>query len=299
MRWYLTAGLVICAASLAAQGEEKINGDKFNAFTASPDRYLEQPVVLEDTFERIEQKFSRIETQNYLTPDRYVKFSMGQCPYPCIGMRTSTVESGLDKCGRGDLVRVHGNLVKIMESRLMDTVRQGGAGWHMDDQVYVAGPLQYEYYFSVGSVEKGWGRQDPPAEMFSEGANLRETHYVEVPAAEINVDPGRLVERAIWFKAEYGGISGSLSDLENAAGLTPETAIKFTLKGIAMPCYVVKSDATLQGLNGIPPGNTVHAFGRIRVKETAKGTLVGFYLDRMTKTVAVGAATPAADKAAQ
>ena len=106
MRWRLTAGLVICAASLAAQGEEKINGDKFNAFTASPDRYLEQPVVLEDTFERIEQKFSRIETQNYLTPDRYVKFSLGQCPYPCIGMRTSTVEVGLDKCGRGDLVPV-------------------------------------------------------------------------------------------------------------------------------------------------------------------------------------------------
>ncbi|MEI6634609.1 MAG: hypothetical protein WCP22_12460 [Chlamydiota bacterium] len=296
MRWRLTAGLVICAASLAAQGEEKINGDKFNAFTASPDRYLEQPVVLEDTFERIEQKFSRIETQNYLTPDRYVKFSLGQCPYPCIGMRTSTVEVGLDKCGRGDLVRVHGNLVKIMESRLMETVRQGGAGWHMDDQVYVAGPLQYEYYFSVGSVEKGWGRQDPPAEMFSEGANLRETHFAEVPAAEINVDPGRLVERAIWFKGEYGGISGSLSDLENAAGLTPETTIKFTLKGIAMPCFVVKSDATLQGLNGIPLGNTVHAFGRIRVKETAKGTLVGFFLDRMTKTVAVGAATPAAGK---
>lgn len=294
MKWRLMAGMVMVAAVLPAQGEEKINGEKFNAFTASPDRYLGQPVVLEDTFGRIEQQFSRIETQNYLTTDRYVKFSTGQCPYPCIGMRTSAVESGLGKCGRGDLVRIHGNLIKIRESRLVESVRESGAGWHKDDQVYVTGPLQCEYYFSVGSVEKGWGSQDPPAEMFSEGTNLRETHYTEVPAAEVDVAPGKLVERAIWFKAGFVGISASLTDLENAAGLTPETTIKFALKDIAMPCFVVKSDETLKGLQGIPPGNTVHSFGRIRVKETAKGTLVGFYLDRMTKTVTVGAAAPAA-----
>lgn len=294
MRWCMMAGMAMVAAFLSTQGEEKINGAKFNAFTASPDRFLEQPVVLEDTFERIEQKFSRIETQNYLTPDRYVKFSMGQCPYPCIGLRTSMVEKGLDLCGPGDLVRVHGNLVKIMESRLIETVRESGAGWHKDDQVYVAGPLQYEYYFSVGSVEKGWGRQDAPAEMFSEGENLHETHYTEVSAAEVNVDPGKLVERAIWFKAGFGGIVGSRTGIESAAGLTPETTIKFALKDIAMPCFVVKSADTLKGLEGIPIDNTVHAFGRIRVKETAQGTLVGFYLDRMTKTVTVGTAAPAA-----
>lgn len=287
---------VVCAAVSMTQGEETINGEAFNSFSASPDRYLERPVVLEDTFERIDRDFSRIETQNYLTGDRYLKFSLGQCPYPCIGLRTSAVESGLDKCGRGDLVRVCGNLVKITESRLAGRVREGGAGWHKDDYVYVVGPLPSEYYFSVGGVEKGWGRQDPLAEIYSEGSNLRDTHYAEVPAAEVNVAPGAFVERAIWFAAPYGDIGREFSELETAAGLSDATTIKFSLKGIAMPCYTAKSDATLQGLGGLPAGTPVRAYGRIRTKETAKGMLAGFFLDRMTMPASAGAAATEAAK---
>lgn len=290
MRLVLVAAIV-CAAVSSAQAEETITGDAFRAFGVSPERYLMRPVVLEDTFERIERGFNRIEMQNYLTNDRYVKFSLGQSPYPCIGLRTQAVESGLDVCGRGDLVRVRGNLIKITESRLAARVRAGGAGWHKDDHVYVVGPLQSEYYFSVGGVEKGWGGQDVPAEMYAEGMNLRETHYAEVPAAKVNVVPGALVERAIWFSAPYGGIVNDFSEIETAAGLNAAATIKFALAGIAMPGYTAKSDATLEGLSGVPVGTPVRAYGRIRTKETGKGMLAGFFLDRMTRPAPLAEAT--------
>ncbi len=295
MRLVLVAA-VVCAAISPARAEETISGDAFKAFSASPERYLLRTVVLEDTFERIERGFSRIETQNYFTNDRYVKFLLGQSPYPCIGLRTQAVESGLDVCGRGDLVRVRGHLVKITESRLVGRVREGGAGWHKNDYVYVAGPLQSDYYFSVGSVEKGWGGQDPSAEMYAEGMNLRETHYAEVPAAKVNVAPGALVERGIWFSAPYGGIVDDFSELETAAGMDAATTIKFALAGIAMPPYTAKSDATSEGLNGVPVGTPVRVYGRIRTKETGKGMLVGFLLDRMTRPAPLAEATAAPAK---
>ena len=87
-----TAVLVVallCAAPLAAHSQEVISGSKFNAFRASAANYMNRPVVLEDTFENIVEKFSIIEIGNNLTSDMHVKFDLGRCPYPCIGMRTT------------------------------------------------------------------------------------------------------------------------------------------------------------------------------------------------------------------
>lgn len=286
----------VCASSIAASADETITGEKFQMFNASPERYLEQPLALEDTFGKVTSSFSRIETQNYLTPDRYLKFNLGQCPYPCIAPRTPSLEDALGRCMNGELIKVTGNLQKVNENRTMETVRgkyTGGRSW--EERVYVHGPLQSEYYFNVIKIEKGWGKQDSPEEMFSEGKNLTEAHYQQVSPEAIGGDPEKLVERSIWFEGAYGGFDENFSDGEKAAGLTPDKVIKFTVKGMQMPCYVSKSDTNVAGFKSVPVGAKVQIFGRIRVKETPKGLQSAFFVDRVTRTVTKGGAgTPAA-----
>ena len=279
---------------LMVSAEEEITGDKFQAFTVSPDRYLEQPVILEDTFEKIAQQFSRIEIQNYFTPERYVNFRMGQCPYPCIGMRSESLEDALGRCARGELIRVTGNLQKIYEKRTIETTRgkfTGGRDW--EERVYVSGPLKSEYFFSVGRIEKGWGRHDSPENMFSEGKNLMEEHYQQVSPETITGEPEKLVERSIWFEGVYGGFDENFSEGERAAGLTPDKVIKFSVKGMQMPCYVSKSESNVAGFKSVPLGAKVQIYGRIRVKETPQGLRSAFLVDRVTRTVSrKEAATP-------
>ncbi|MEJ2745359.1 MAG: hypothetical protein P8123_06705 [bacterium] len=275
-----------CTSSIAANADETISGEKFQMFKVSPDRYLEQPLALEDTFGRVSDSFSRIETQNYLTPDRYVKFSLGQCPYPCIAPRTPTLENALGKCMDGDLVKVTGTLQKVHEKRTMEKVRgkyTGGRSW--EERVYVYGPLKSEYYFNVIKVEKGWGKKDSPEDMAAEGKNLMEQHYRQVSPEEIGGDPEKLVERSIWFEGAYGGFDEKFSEGEKAAGLTPEKVIKFRVKGMKLPCYISKSGTNVEGFKGVPIGANVQVYGRIRVKETPKGLQSAFFVDRVTRTV--------------
>ncbi|MCX6339871.1 MAG: hypothetical protein NTX71_08130 [Candidatus Aureabacteria bacterium] len=286
---------LVCVSSLMVRADETITGQKFQLFNASPERYLEQPVALEDTFGKIVDPFSRIEIQNYLTPDRYLKFKLGQCPYPCIAPRSPSLEDALGGCMRGELIRITGNLQKVYEKRTMETVRgkyTGGRSW--EERVYVYGPLQSEYYFNVIKIEKGWGRQDSPEDMFAEGKNLAEEHYQQVSPEAITGEPEKLVERSIWFEGAYGGFDENFSEGEKAAGLTPEKVIKFAVKGMQMPCYVSKSESNAEGFKSVPLGAKVQIYGRIRVKETPKGLRSAFFVDRVTRTVSKEeVATPA------
>jgi hypothetical protein len=278
--------IVLWCVPLTAGGADVITGQKFQDFVVSPASYLERPVVLEDTFEAIVQDFSKIETQNDYTPALYLKFRLGQCPYPCIGMNAPPLAKSLASCARGDLIRVTGNLQQIQEKRTMATVRGqylGGPSW--EERVYVNGPLKSEYFFSVGSVEKGWGKQDSPKDMFAEGGNLSEEQYQDIPLAEMNVEPGRLVERSLRIQGKYAGLDDVFSDPEKAAGLTSESVVKFKVEGMAMACYVPKSDTTLSAFKAIPLGNSIQVYGRIRMKDTPGGAVPGFFIDRVTKTV--------------
>jgi hypothetical protein len=295
----LLVAAFLFAGSVLVSADEVITGEKFQMFRVSPERYLQQPVILEDTFGRIDSSFSRIELQNYLTPNQYLKFSLGQCPYSCIAPRTPDIENALGKCTSGDLVRVTGTLQKVYEKRTMEQVRgkyTGGRSW--EERVYVYGPLQSEYYFNVIKVEKGWGKQDSPEEMFDEGKNLTEQHYQRVSPGTIGGDPEKLVERSIWFEGAYGGFAEDFSDGEKAAGLTPDKVIKFTVKGMKMPCYIAKSGTNVEGFKNVPVGAELQIYGRIRVKETPKGLKSAFFVDRVTRTVpGEEAATPAAKTA--
>lgn len=283
--WLLVV-VFVCAGSIASGADETITGEKFQMFNSSPERYLERPLALEDAFGKAATSFSRIETQNYLTPDRYVKFNMGQCAYPCIAPRTPSIEDAVGRCISGELVKVTGYLQKVYEKRTMETVRgkyTGGRSW--EERVYVYGPLQSEYYFNVIKIEKGWGRQDSPEDMSAEGKNLSEQHYQQVSPETIAGEPEKLVERSIWFEGAYGGCDDSFSEGEKAAGLTPDRVIKFTVKGMKMPCYVSRSETNVEGFKGVPTGAKVQIFGRIRVKETPKGLRSAFFVDRVTRTV--------------
>jgi len=291
----LFAVAFLCVRPLMVSAEEEITGAKFQEFTALPDRYLERPVVLEDTFEKILEGFSRIETQNYFTSGEHLKFKLGQCPFPCIGMRTPSLEDAFGKCTRGELIRVTGNLQKVYEKRTIETTRgsfSGGRDW--EERVYVSGPLKSEYFFSVGRIEKGWGRHDSPEDMFSEGKNLMEEHYQQVSPAAITGEPEKLVERSIWFEGAYGGFDEHFGEGEEAVGLTPEKVIKFRVKGMQMPCYVSKSESNVEGFKSVPVGSKVQVYGRIRIKETPKGLRSAFLVDRVTRTVSrKEVATPA------
>ena len=50
--WLLVVAFV-CASSIMASADETITGEKFQLFNASPERYLEQPLALEDTFGKV------------------------------------------------------------------------------------------------------------------------------------------------------------------------------------------------------------------------------------------------------
>ena len=290
----LVAAGVLCIIPLSVHSQEVITGTKFNAFTASPSDYLEMPVVLEDTFEGMVQTFSRTETQNYYTPDMYVKFKLGRCPYPCIGMKTGLLDGGLDQCAPGDLVSVQGNLAQIWQSRTMATVQgQYSGGPSYDERINVYGPLASEYIFVVGQIQKGWGKHDTPEEMLSEGKNLPVESYRDVSIAELNLEPGSLAEKCIYFQGGFGGLTSSFSDLEKAAGFTPDKVIKFTVQGEAMSNYVSRSGANMEGFRSIPQGSKIQVYGRIRLKDTPQGVLAGVMVDRVTKTVTIKAAPPA------
>jgi len=287
--------ILLSLAPRAILSEEEITGDTHQAFRVSPDKYLDRAVVLEDTFEKIAEHFNRMEIDNYYNPEQYVKFSLGQSPYPCIGMRLPSVTDVLDKCSRGDLLRVHGTLMAIMEKRIKETIHGdsvGGAAW--EEHVYVYGPRESEIIFVVSRVERGWGKGDSPDAMFAEGTNLKEAHYQEIPPEQIAAEGVKLIERSVWFDGEFGGISEDFTDLEKAAGTAPDKVIKFSVKGCRVPCYVPLNDANLAGFRAIPTGNKVQVYGRIRMKETPKGEFTGFFVDRLTKTVLKASATPTA-----
>lgn len=289
----------VCAAAIAAGADVTVTGEKFQLFNSSPERYLEQPLALEDTFGQVSGTFSHIEIQNYLTSDQHLKFKLGQCSYPCIAPRSPELEEALGRCMKGELITVVGNLQKIYEKRTMETVRgkyTGGRSW--EERVYVYGPLQSEYYFNVIKIEKGWGKQDSPEDMSAEGKNLTEEHYEQVSPETIVDDPLKLIERSIWFEGAYGGLNESFSEGEKAAGLTPEKVIKFSVEGMKTPCYVSKSGTNVEGFRSVPVGAKVQIYGRIRIKETPKGLKSAFLVDRVTRTVPKEKlATPAAKAA--
>jgi hypothetical protein len=277
--------ILLCAVPLSVLSEDVITGQKFQALDAAPDQYVDQSVVLEDTFQGIDKNFSRIETQNYYTPDRYVKFTLAQCPYPCIGMMAS-IEKSLEQCTPGDLVRVYADLMQINESRTMEQIQgrySGGPSW--DERVYVYGPLKSEYFFNVGHLEKGWGRKDTPEEMFAEGKNLSEAHYQKVTPAELKSDMGKFIEKSVWFEGAFEGLDTTFSKKEKAVGLTPDKNLQFKIKGVDVPCLISKSGSNLEGLKKVAPGSEVQVYGRIRAKETPDGIWGGFFVDRVTRTV--------------
>ncbi len=287
MKRYLAIYVIILSVvvPLAAFSEDVISGQKFQALKVKPDQYVNRSVILEDTFQGIDNKFSKIERQNYYTPDRYVKFSLGQCPYPCIGLRSS-VENALADCSRGDLVSVHGDLVQIRQSRTLEKIHgrySGGPSW--DERVYIYGPLPSEYIFTVGNIAKGWGRQDSPEQMFSEGARLSESHYQKVSTADVKRDLEKLIERSIWFEGTFEGLDSNFSEREKEAGLTSDKNLQFKMKGLDMPCLISKRDMNIEGFKKVAPGTTVQVYGRIRTKATPKGVWSGFIADRVAKVV--------------
>ena len=301
-----TAVLVVsllCAAPLTAHSQEVITGTKFNAFRASAANYMNMPVVLEDTFGNIVEQFSIIEIGNNLTSNMYVKFDLGQCPYPCIGMRTTPVMSGLDQVGPSDLVRVTGNLNTIQEKQ--KRVRVSGrytGGPSYSERINVYGPKESEIYFSVSSVEKGWGKDDSVQDMAEEGKNLSPVHYQEVKAGEDPIkeeEVEHLADKAIWFQGKYDGLDENLTELETAAGVSPDTIIKFTVDAGAdrVPCYIPFSESNLAGFKALEKGTEVHVYGRIRKKETPKGWIAGFVADRVDKVV-ITEAPPEAEEGA-
>ena len=291
---------LLCGLPPAVLSQEVISGEKFNAFRASSAKYMNLPVVLEDTFENIVQSFNKIETGNNLTSEMSVKFKLGQCPYSCIGTRTPLVMDSLEKVGPGDLVRVTGSLRTIEEKKKRVSVSgryTGGPSYR--ERIHVYGPRPSEIYFNVSKVEKGWGRGDSPEEMLKEGQNLEEEHYREVSVAEIMDDPEKLIDKAIWFEDTYGGVVDDLTELEVAAGVTPEKVIKFKMKDQKnTACYIPFSESNLKGLKSLPAGTEVQVYGRIRVKETPKGLIGGIMADRILKIVSREGAPPAAPKAA-
>ena len=293
----LAVAALSCGLSNTAFSQEIITGEKFNAFRADAAAYMGRSVVLEDTFKSIVDNFNRVETSNNLTPNRHVKFRLGRSPYPCIGLRTNTVMSGLRKVGPGDLVRVTGNLKTIREKR--PRIKSSGkykSGIKYKERTRIYGPEKKEVIFEVARVEKGWGREDSFQEMVAEGKGLDESNYRLVKPGESQLekplDVEKLVARAITFKGTYEGVDVNFSELEKAAGLSLKKAIKFRVntgkKDIV--CYIPFSERTLEEFKAIPAGTRVQVFGRIRMKSTPKGVLVGFVADDID---ALGGGEPA------
>ncbi|MDP8247856.1 MAG: hypothetical protein P9M00_06940 [Candidatus Tritonobacter lacicola] len=292
---------LLCGLPPAVLSQEVISGEKFNAFRASSAKYMNLPVVLEDTFENIVQSFNKIEIGNNLSSEMSVKFKLGQCPYPCIGTRTPPVMDNLEKVGPGDLVRVTGSL-RTIEEKKKKRVRVSGrytGGPSYRERIHVYGPRPSEIYFNVSKVEKGWGKGDSPEEMLKEGQNLEEEHYKEVSIAEIMDDPDKLIDKAIWFEDTYGGVVENLTELEVAAGATSDNVIKFKMKDQKdTACYIPFSKSNLEGLKSLPAGTEVQIYGRIRVKETPKGLIGGIMADRILKIVTREETQPSAPEAA-
>ncbi|MDD5556920.1 MAG: hypothetical protein PHN82_06695 [bacterium] len=299
MRAFIACAVAALACGgTAGAAEEVIGGAKIGEFAASPGTWLERPVVIEDTFDGIVQQFSQIETENNYTPEMYLKFRLGHSPYPCIGLNVPSLTRAVGACAPGDLVRVRGNLRPIQEKRERAYIRgdySGGPSW--EERVYANGPLKTEYFFSVGSVEKGWGKREHPKELFDEGAHLWETSYREIPLAELNVEPGALVEKAVRFEGTFKGLDDAFGERETAAGITAEHAIKFRIEGMALSCYLPRTDAALAAMRTVPAGSTVHLYGRVRLREAPTGAVVGFYTDRLTRLVPPPA-TPSAEAGA-
>ena len=280
------AGILVIGSPLTVLSQEIISGEKWNEFIASSAGYINRSVTLEDTFGKINTDFNSIETGNNLTNRRHVKFALNQCPYPCIGLRSSPVMSGLTKIGPGDLVSVTGSLKTIKEKppRISTTGKtKGGIKYKEKTRVY--GAKRSEVYFDVGSVEKDWGSTDTFEQMVAEGKNLNDSDYLLVKPGESQlekeIDIEKLVARAITFTGTYEGVDINFSDLEKAAGLSLENAIKFSVntgkKSIA--CFIPFSDQVFEEFKDLAIGSRVQVFGRIRMKETPKGVLVGFVAD--------------------
>lgn len=288
----IVAAVLLCGLPFVAQSQEVITGEKYNAFLASSGNYMNRPVILEDTFKSIQGDFSKAETDNNLTNNRHVKFRLGRFPGACIGSRIPPVMDGLKEVGPGDLVRVTGSLREIKEKPVrIKTTGKFKSGRKYKERSRIYGPDKTEIYLNVSKVEKGWGAGDSIEEMAEEGKSLRDEDYIEVKPGdsqlERDVEAGKLTDRAIRFRGDYKGIDSNLTDLEKAAGLTSENAIKFSVESgtKTIPCYIPFSEANLQGFKNLPVGTEVIVSGRIRKRETPKGTLGGFVADRVDGVV--------------
>jgi hypothetical protein len=268
--------------------QEVISGEKWNEFIASSAGYMNRSVILEDTFKKIDDNFNRVEDSNNLTAGRHVKFRLGQCPYPCIGLRLSPVMNGLKQAGPGDLVRVTG-MLKTLRQKPPRISSEGTSarGAHYKEKTRVYAAPKTQIYFDVGAVVKDWEEGATPKRMFAEGANLDESDYMEVKPGESQLEQEvgieKLVARAITFKGTYEGIDAAFTPLEQAAGLSAYEAVKFKVdtgrKTIA--CLIPFSAEVLQAFKEMPSGTRVQVYGRIRMKNTPKGVLVGFIADKV------------------
>lgn len=283
----VTAVLLVGFAH-AAQAQEVISGDRFNAFRADSAAYMNRSITLEDTFKSIVDSFNKVETTNRITPDRYVKFKLGRSPYSCIGLRTSAVMNGLREVGPGDLVRVTGTLKTIKEKR--PRIKSSGkykSGAKYKKRTRIYGPTKQEVVFEAGRVEKGWGKDDSFKEMVAEGSGLDESSYTLVKPGktqlEKDIDIEKLIARAITFKGTYEGVDINFSELETAAGLNIDEAIKFKLNtGMkVITCYIPFTQKVFDEFKSLPVGTKVQVYGRIRMKHTPKGVLVGFVADNI------------------
>jgi len=161
----------------------------------------------------------------------------------------------------------------------------GGA--HYTEKTRIYGAPKTQIYFDVGAVVTDWERVATPKEMFAEGANLDESNYMEVRPGESQLEQEvsieKLVAKAITFKGTYEGIDNGFTNLEKAAGLSAYEAIKFRVntgrKIIA--CLIPFSAQVLQEFKDMPSGTRIQVYGRIRMKTTPKGVLVGFIADNV------------------
>ena len=244
--------------------QEVISGEKWNEFIASSSGYMNRSVILEDTFKKIDDNFSSVEASNNFTNSRYVKFRLGQCPYPCIGLRLSPVMKGLKQAGPGDLVRVTGRLMTLRQKppRITTDGKFSGRA-HYTEKTRIYGAPKTQIYFDVGAVVTDWERVATPKEMFAEGANLDESNYMEVRPGESQLEQEvsieKLVAKAITFKGTYEGIDNGFTNLEKAAGLSAYEAIKFRVntgrKIIA--CLIPFSAQVLQEFKDMPSGTRI------------------------------------------
>jgi hypothetical protein len=280
--------IFLLGVPLYAFSQEVISGEKWNAFIASSSGYMNRSVILEDTFKKIDDSFSSVEAGNNFTSSRYIKFRLGQCPYPCIGLRLSPVMKGMKQAGPGDLIRVTGMLKTLRQKppRIKSDGNFSG-GAHYTEKTRVYGAPKTQIYFDVGAVVKDWEEAATPKKMFAEGANLDESNYMEVKPGESQLEQEvsieKLVAKAITFKATYKGIDDAFTPMEQAAGLSAYEAVKFKVdtgrKTIA--CLIPFSAEVLQQFKEMPSGTRIQVYGRIRMKNTPKGVLVGFIADNV------------------